>query len=142
MRLSDRQELSLAVVLDAAFLVHKAGCGCVHQLCAGCTVPPPQAAHAALFPIDYDDAFFARATRGLDRCAHVQELRCYACVWLNVAALHVCAHKHGLCLARLRTHTGSGPAQRLHRVNVVVLVARLLVSSLQRPSSCMSVRHW
>jgi hypothetical protein len=28
-----------------------------------------QAAHADLFPIDYEDSFFIRATQGLDRSA-------------------------------------------------------------------------
>jgi TPP-dependent trihydroxycyclohexane-1,2-dione (THcHDO) dehydratase len=31
-----------------------------------------QAAHAALFPIDYDDAFFHKATNGLDRSVDSQ----------------------------------------------------------------------
>ena len=31
--------------------------------------PPRQAAHNALFPIDYDDAFFQKAVNGLDRLA-------------------------------------------------------------------------
>lgn len=35
--------------------------------------PSPQAAHGQLFPIDYDDGFFHKATHGLDRCAAVCE---------------------------------------------------------------------
>jgi hypothetical protein len=36
--------------------------------------PALQAAHADLFPIDYEDNFFIRATHGLDRSAQQQLL--------------------------------------------------------------------
>lgn len=43
------------------------------RITACCALPCLlQAAHAALFPIDYDDAFFHKATNGLDRSVGMQ----------------------------------------------------------------------
>lgn len=52
-----------------------------------------QDAHAALFPIDYDDAFFHRATNAVDRCERTRfsmPSRILLQRWWITALLAVC----------------------------------------------------